>query len=283
MAQQTRTTLPPAAPARPLVRTRGRGVVGGAAALALLLAALLVLDTSRANPSAAVPGPPAVEAMPAGSPPAHLPPLAAPAPADVPAPAGAEGEAGAGDLAGAAHLAWQRECEASAALFAAYGNGQVPASRLQALSWSPDDRLHPGAAAALERLEVAFRARFGVPLQVTSSYRSLESQVRAREELGTLAADPGTSNHGWGIAVDLGGGIQQLGTPEHRWMRDNAPALGWVQPAWAAQHGGLPEPWHWEFHGTPAPGAAAPARPANLQDPSGPVEITPAAARSFCR
>jgi len=63
-----------------------------------------------------------------------------------------------------------------------------------------------------------------------------------------LAAVPGTSNHGWGIAVDLSGGINRFGTAEHQWMRRNAPYFGWILPSWAQERGSRPEAWHWEFH-----------------------------------
>ena len=37
-----------------------------------------------------------------------------------------------------------------------------------------------------------------------------------------LAAVPGTSNHGWGLAVDLCGGIERFGTQQYAWMQANA-------------------------------------------------------------
>jgi LAS superfamily LD-carboxypeptidase LdcB len=64
-----------------------------------------------------------------------------------------------------------------------------------------------------------------------------------------LAAVPGTSNHGWGTAVDLCGGVEAFGTATHLWMLENAPAFGWFHPSWAKPGGGRPEPWHWEFAG----------------------------------
>ena len=58
---------------------------------------------------------------------------------------------------------------------------------------------------------------------------------------------PGTSNHGWGLAVDLCGGIQSFTSPQHDWMSKYAGRFGWRQPAWAQQGGSKPAPWHWEF------------------------------------
>ncbi len=64
-----------------------------------------------------------------------------------------------------------------------------------------------------------------------------------------MAATPGTSNHGWGLALDLGGGINSWGTTERAWMVANAPAAGWISPDWAQPGRGKEEPWHWEFTG----------------------------------
>ena len=74
-------------------------------------------------------------------------------------------------------------------------------------------------------------------------------QVRVSAERPGLAARPGHSNHGWGTAADLCGGIDRFGTPTHDWMLANAPLFGWFHPAWAEPSGKLPEPWHWEFGG----------------------------------
>ena len=132
-----------------------------------------------------------------------------------------------------------------------FQNGRIPARVMTPLSWAPGHRLRPDAAAQLERLNTAFRAQFGTNIQVTDSYRSFEGQVAARARVGTMAATPGTSNHGWGVAVDLGTRINSFGTPQHRWMRETAPSFGWILPTWARENGSNPEPWHWEFEGVP--------------------------------
>lgn len=126
-------------------------------------------------------------------------------------------------------------------------NGKLPSSELQSLSWAPSQKLRPAAANALENLNRAYKARFGRNISVTDSYRTLAEQVAVKAAKGSLAATPGTSNHGWGLAVDLGGGINKFGTVEHEWMTANAPKFGWIHPAWARQGGSKPEPWHWEF------------------------------------
>jgi LAS superfamily LD-carboxypeptidase LdcB len=62
-----------------------------------------------------------------------------------------------------------------------------------------------------------------------------------------LAAVPGTSNHGWGLALDLCGGAQSFGSAQYAWLAAIAPAFGWVNPPWARPGAGREEPWHWEY------------------------------------
>jgi LAS superfamily LD-carboxypeptidase LdcB len=84
---------------------------------------------------------------------------------------------------------------------------------------------------------------------VTDSYRSYEAQVDVFARKPQLAAVPGTSRHGFGVALDLGCGVESFGTEAHRWMQANGPRFGWVHPSWAAPGGSMPEPWHWEHVG----------------------------------
>jgi hypothetical protein len=128
-----------------------------------------------------------------------------------------------------------------------YGNGQIPSSVLCDLGWAPNQLLRCDAAVELENLNDAFRAEFGRDLDVTDGYRSYAEQLSVAASKGGLAAVPGTSNHGWGQAVDLSGGIESFGTAEHAWMVANAGKYGWEHPAWAQAGGSKPEAWHWEY------------------------------------
>lgn len=128
-------------------------------------------------------------------------------------------------------------------------NGKLPDSALVSLSWAPGQRLAPAAATALEQLNQAYRVAFNRNMAVTDTYRTYARQVALKAARGNLAATPGTSNHGWGLAVDLGGGVQDFGTSQYNWMLANAPRFGWVAPDWARQNGSKPEAWHWEFTG----------------------------------
>ena len=105
------------------------------------------------------------------------------------------------------------------------------------------------AAEQLDVLNSAYRARFGSDLVVNDSYRSYAGQIACKRTKGYLCATPGTSNHGSGIAVDLGGGIDSFGTKQHRWMAANGPDLSWELPSWATSGGSKPEAWHWEYVG----------------------------------
>jgi hypothetical protein len=135
-----------------------------------------------------------------------------------------------------------------------YSNGRIPASALAHPVTAPRALFRPDAAAAFDRLNAAYRARFGVGITVTDSYRDLATQVRTKARKKGLAAEPGTSNHGWGLAADLGGGIQTFGSPQKQWMDANAPRFGWVNPSWARQGGSKPESWHHEYVGATRPG-----------------------------
>ena len=111
-------------------------------------------------------------------------------------------------------------------------------------------------------LATAYKEHFKRPISISDSYRDYDGQIKQRKEKGTGAAVPGTSNHGWGVAIDIDGtrivGKRTL-DPEHpatndlrfesevyKWMADNAPRFGWDQPAALKRDGDNPEAWHWE-------------------------------------
>ncbi len=119
-----------------------------------------------------------------------------------------------------------------------FSNGRIP---LDALAPIPGGEFlwAPAGQSFTQLMEAA--AHDGVTIGITDAYRPYEDQVRLADELGLyshggLAAVPGTSQHGWGRAVDL-----QLDDNALAWMRANAGRFGF--------HETVPrEPWHWEFH-----------------------------------
>lgn len=128
----------------------------------------------------------------------------------------------------------------------ASSNGQVPSADLCAL-WDPSQMLRGDAAVALSELNLGFRAAFGRDMCITDSYRSLAMQRQVAYAKPGLAASPGTSNHGWGLAIDFCSSETRSSTVMS-WMQENAPIYGWDNPKWARRGGsGAYEPWHWEF------------------------------------
>jgi D-alanyl-D-alanine carboxypeptidase len=130
-----------------------------------------------------------------------------------------------------------------------FPNGQIPAQDLCPIWGAPRQLLRADAAAAFDKLSRAYARQFSRPICVTDSYRSFGQQVALYAAKPNLAARPGTSNHGWGLAVDLCGGVQSFGTVEHTWLFTHAALYGWFHPSWAEPTGSRPEPWHWEFGG----------------------------------
>ncbi|MCU1398004.1 MAG: peptidase and DD-carboxypeptidase VanY/endolysin [Acidimicrobiales bacterium] len=121
----------------------------------------------------------------------------------------------------------------------AYGNGTLPSSELESIGQG-GHRLFTPAAEAWKQAVAAARVD-GIDLRVTDSYRSYDEQVDLARRKGLyadggLAAVPGTSNHGWGLAVDA----DVTGKAALQWLQDNGHRFGFVQA--------VPrEPWHWEF------------------------------------
>ncbi|MCC6438892.1 MAG: M15 family metallopeptidase [Acidimicrobiales bacterium] len=120
---------------------------------------------------------------------------------------------------------------------AAAGNGNLPDSLLASIGG--EFRLAKPAADAYQRMVNAAR-RDGVTFGVSDAYRSYADQVDIAGRLGLygqggLAAVPGTSNHGWGLSLDL-----DLDDRAQAWMRDNGWRYGYFEDV-------AGEPWHWTY------------------------------------
>jgi D-alanyl-D-alanine carboxypeptidase len=121
---------------------------------------------------------------------------------------------------------------------AAYGNGKIPKTALAEVGGT-GHRLWAPAAEQLTKL-IADAKRDGVTIGITDSYRSYDEQVdlarrKGLYSSGGLAAKPGTSEHGWGMAADL-----DLNAKALSWMRANAERYGFDE--------NVPrESWHWAF------------------------------------
>ena len=128
-------------------------------------------------------------------------------------------------------------------------NGNLDPASLCPLWKAPGQELVAAAAAAFATLSKAHAAEQGAPSCVADSYRSYSRQVDMYQRHPDLAAVPGTSEHGWGRAVDFCGGVERFGSAAYNWMTNNASRFGFFHPAWAEPGGSKPEPWHWEFGG----------------------------------
>jgi D-alanyl-D-alanine carboxypeptidase len=121
---------------------------------------------------------------------------------------------------------------------APYGNGKIPASALEQVG-DTGHKLWAPAAESLTRL-IADAKADGVTIGITDSYRSYDEQVdlvrrKGLYSQGGLAAKPGTSEHGWGMAADL-----DLSAKALTWMRANASRYGFDE--------NVPrETWHWAY------------------------------------
>jgi hypothetical protein len=118
------------------------------------------------------------------------------------------------------------------------------------------------------RDEQGFEGNSGNYAYINSMFRDYAKQVEVKEDYGSGAATPGTSPHGWGIAIDLqffdkAGNIipNTKNTPEYfkigtnpaiQWLYDHSYQYGWILPESLRDGSSLDEHWHWEYHGRAA-------------------------------
>lgn len=131
---------------------------------------------------------------------------------------------------------------------AGYRNGQLPNNILSSIGTG--HFLYTEVAAKYNEMKAAAKVA-GVDLIINASYRTVSKQVSMLQTYGSYggvksksnpngfgAADPGTSNHGWGLAVDL-----------------DLSARGWLLSN-ARSYGFSPlnnDPVHWTYTGAIAP------------------------------
>lgn len=148
------------------------------------------------------------------------------------------------------------------------GNGTLTSSELAGVY--AGHRLRADAAQSWLRL----CNYFGRPIKLTDSYRPLALQEKifferyaplktgggfygdvkyyrgvryVRRKGVATAAVPGTSNHGTGLAVDVGDGVNKGSGEVWDWLNRFAGMFGWFNPAWAKTKNYY-EPWHWEYN-----------------------------------
>lgn len=99
-------------------------------------------------------------------------------------------------------------------------------------------------------LAKAFEENFGSKIQMNGAFRTWKRQLSIRTEKPNLAARPGGSNHGWGLAFDwqtTWKGVSGFRSETYKWMYVNAPRYNFWSPKWARPNGSLPEAWHFEY------------------------------------
>ncbi|MFW2513153.1 M15 family metallopeptidase [Demequina sp. SO4-13] len=120
-------------------------------------------------------------------------------------------------------------------------NGRLTADSL--CDVGQGEQLRNDAAVAFAELNNRFSQEFGRDICLIDGYRTLSSQYATKRSRGFLAATPGTSVHGWGLAIDLCSG-DASGAPK-AWLEENGALWGWVNPSWAKSSKW--EPWHFEY------------------------------------
>lgn len=138
---------------------------------------------------------------------------------------------------------------AGAFAWGGYTNGSIPQSALGAINAAGTLFLHPSAAAAFLDMQ-RHAAQDGVNISINQGYRTLAEQQTLYQKYlngtGNLAAKPGTSNHGWGFALDIEVGSGP-GNRVYDWLAAHAHDYGWVHPSWAQPGKSTSEAWHWEW------------------------------------
>jgi hypothetical protein len=192
---------------------------------------------------------------------------------------------------------------------AGYRNGYISKDDLTHVNGG---NLYKDAANAYNRMAAAAK-REGINLKISDTYRSLEGPYGQIDTVGKkgwygkaaprgttqttgLAAQPGTSNHGWGLAIDFDQNLVWQQAPDQRRTRGEAvgvahgpgrgvttgpgsTAYNWLA-ANAANFGfsrDPTEPWHWNYIKpleTPIP------KPSNPAPSGAPNTSTPVTTRS---
>jgi hypothetical protein len=102
-------------------------------------------------------------------------------------------------------------------------------------------RLYTKASLALDQL-IQAAEQAGIPIKINAGYRTYEDQVRVKAQYGDDAATPGTSNHGFGLAVDFAAGLRRI--------KPGDKLYDWLAAGNGAKYGFKnirSESWHWEY------------------------------------
>jgi LAS superfamily LD-carboxypeptidase LdcB len=156
-----------------------------------------------------------------------------------------------------------------------YDNGKIPTNKMKKNKYlskslrGDSTYLMAEASDAFDKLMDLFdKTNFPGKQKIsfTDGYRSYARQEALYEKYGSgRAAKPGTSNHGWGIAVDMYWGVRTsmfkdsdarpsgFKHPNYVWMLENGKNFGWYNPVALRDDARTDEWWHWEYHGKSKP------------------------------
>ena len=142
-----------------------------------------------------------------------------------------------------------------------YTNGEIPDDKLRPIN-NPSKykgsiqsdggriRLFTEASIALDKL-LEKAENDGIIFRINSAYRTFNDQVRVKKAYGDTAATPGTSNHGFGLAVDFSTpNFARISPqdPQYKWLIQNGADFGFKRLNFAGKKDGEAwESWHWEY------------------------------------
>lgn len=92
-----------------------------------------------------------------------------------------------------------------------------------------------------ERQEALFLARYQLKKRLTKVTRQWKGKVWYLKKGVAPAGVPGTSNHGWGLAID----VAYCSGKTLRWLLKNAADFGF---SWEVKEGANAEAWHIRYH-----------------------------------
>ena len=130
-----------------------------------------------------------------------------------------------------------------------YKNGEVPRSEMKKVKgyagWGKAGSgiLHKSVANKFQSMLDAAK-KDGNPIGINDTYRTYADQVYMKKTKGYLAATPGTSNHGYGLAADL-----NYFDKGYKWLWANAGKFGFKPlKGWGLSPNtpNKAEAWHWE-------------------------------------
>ena len=119
-------------------------------------------------------------------------------------------------------------------------NGELPSDalvRIDSQYAHPATYLLPEVVDDFNRMAKAYFEHFKKKFPVTETYRSFPAQVDVKRRKPKKAGTPGTSFHGWAMAMDWGS--HGFHTAAYKWQLANGEKYNWINPCWARKKGSV--------------------------------------------